>query len=346
MDDFLAMALNAFHPRADGTNPHKLDTIKLVISGNVLFHRFNYALVSPAVSYEVSSKLHKLMTNGLSIEGITELSFKVNSTEKATTKALLGIRGVKNVIIEHRGRAKMEPAFADTIKRTLVLPPGTQSASSEVESSTPSLDQGGVFLSQKMRAQELCGKKEYPTRNHKVMPDSECGKTRVLIDEAIQLHGHLTNASEETTKRKPMEAASRVPKGKISSKDCETINSTTAAVALANSNSPRALRTTKRRKMESNVRLVDGLRAKDAGNASPDLVAARQTRGVGPQGNVVEDMVRIVSKPQNGDDLILPKNMEAPCFIDQRPRVKGMKNREWLVLTGKGGMAQMGWKTH
>jgi hypothetical protein len=346
MDDYLAMALNAFHPRADGTNPHKLNTLKFVISGNVLFHRFNYALVSPAVSYEVRSKLHKLMTSGLSIEEMAGLSFKVNSTEKAIVKALLGIRGVKNVIIKYRGRAKMEPAFADTIERTLVLPPGTQSASSEVDSSTPTLDREGVFLSQKMRVQELCGKKEYPIRNYKVIPDSECGKTRVLVDEAIQLLGHFTNESEETAKHKAMEAASEVPKRKISLKDCQMIKSTTAAVALANSNSARVLRSAKRRTMEPNVRLMNILRAKDAANASADLVATRQTRCVDPQGQVVEDMVRIMSKPQDGDDLILPKTMEAPCFIDQRPRVKGMENGEWLVLTGKGGMAQMGWKTY
>jgi hypothetical protein len=66
MDDYLAMALIHFHPRPDGINPHRLNCLKLVISDNVLFHRFNYALVPPAVSYEVSNKLHRLMTGGLS----------------------------------------------------------------------------------------------------------------------------------------------------------------------------------------------------------------------------------------------------------------------------------------
>jgi hypothetical protein len=89
----------------------------------------------------------------------------------------------------------------------------------EIDSATPKLDHEGVSLSQKMRDQELRGKTEYPTRNYKTTPDSECGKTRVLVDETIQLLGHFTNEDEETTKLKAMEAAQGAPKRRISPHD-------------------------------------------------------------------------------------------------------------------------------
>jgi hypothetical protein len=346
VDDYLAMALNQFHFRSDGINPHQLNCLKLVISGNVLFHRFNYALVSPTVSYEVSNKLHRLMTGDLSIEEKASLAFKVNSTEKAIAKALLGIRGVKNVVIKHQGRAKMEPAFADTIKRTVILPPGVETAPSKIDSTTSQLDHEGVFLSQKMRAQGLCGQKEYPTRNYKITPDSECGKACVLVDETIQLLGHFTNESEETTKLKAMEAAQQVLKRRISPEDYQMIKTTTAAVSRANSNSARALRSAKRRKLDPSTKSADVMAANVAVTAAKNLVAARKSCTAGPKDKVVEDMVRIMSKPQDGEDLVLPKKKGAPSFIDQKVRGMGTKNGEWLVLTGKGGMAQMGWKAH
>lgn len=346
MDDYLAMALNAFHPRPDSTNPHKLETLKLVISGRVLFHRFNYVLVSPAVSHEVKSKLNRLMTSGLSIEEKADLAFKVNSTEKSIAKAILGIRGVKNVIIEHRGRAKMEPAFADIIKRTLVLSTSAASALSEVRSDTPTLNQEGACLSQKMRAQQLRGKKEYPTRNNNVIPASGYGTTRVLVDEAIQILGHFTNESEETTKMKAIEAAKSGTKRKIPPSDHHMIEDTTTAISTAKVNYTRTLRSSKRRKLDPETRMADALCAKVVETASADLVATRQTHNAGLMEKGVEDMVRIMSKPQDGEDLVLPKGMGAPCFINQRPRAKGTKNGEWLVLTGKGGMAQMGWNSH
>jgi hypothetical protein len=115
------------------------------------------------------------------------------------------------------------------------------------------------------------------------------------------------------------------------------IKTTTEAVSLANSNSARALRSAKRRKLDRDTRLADVLATKVAATAAVNLVAARQSRSAGPQDKVVEDMVRIMSKPQGGEDLILPKNKGAPCFINQRARGKGTKNGEWLVLTGKGG---------
>lgn len=50
--------------------------------------------------------------------------YKIIATEKGLSKMLLGVRGVKHVIIE--GRGKMHEDFADLIKTTLVQPPGTE----------------------------------------------------------------------------------------------------------------------------------------------------------------------------------------------------------------------------
>jgi hypothetical protein len=62
-----------------------------------------------------------LVKGALTVE--EALPFKLSSIEKGVSKALLGIRGVKRVVIE--GRGMMEGCFAETSKATLVQPPCT-----------------------------------------------------------------------------------------------------------------------------------------------------------------------------------------------------------------------------
>ncbi|KAF2799923.1 hypothetical protein K505DRAFT_385573 [Melanomma pulvis-pyrius CBS 109.77] len=335
-DDYLAIALHAFHPSPNSSNPHKLNCIKLVVFGNVLFTRYNYTLVSPAASYDVTSNLHKLMTGGLEVEEKANLAFAVNSTEKAFAKALLGIRGVKKVIIEHRGRAKMEAAFADIIKRTLVRPSGTKTTPSQVPSNTPGLDQTGVLLSQKLRAQSLRKERAYPLREYEVTPDPECSKTRDLVDEVTMLLGQVMNEDEEVTKISAAKAAKQGTKRKISQEDVQMMKTATATLGSGASANTRH----KKRKIRSDTNsMVSGAKTGAA------TVPPRQPRSQGPNDKGLQDMVRIMSRVQDGEDLGMLKQHTAPVFINQQPRVRGTKNGGWLVLTGKGGMAQMGWRT-
>lgn len=117
-----AAALTKLHPRPKGTNPHNLQTIRLVVKGNLLFARYSYHLVSPKTSSLVGDKLKKLVTDSLSGEEEKQLPYKINSMEKEVSKALLGLRRVRQVFIE--GKGHMEADFAATIKATLPQPPG------------------------------------------------------------------------------------------------------------------------------------------------------------------------------------------------------------------------------
>jgi hypothetical protein len=125
-EDRLALALNILHPRADdGSNPHDLQTLQIVVTGNLLLTRYGYHLVSPVLSKFVGSRLRRLIDGKLTNEGKKNLPYKINSTEKLLANALLGIHGVGKVSIEGTGKGTMEADFAATIKATLVQPLGT-----------------------------------------------------------------------------------------------------------------------------------------------------------------------------------------------------------------------------
>lgn len=144
----LTRVLNELQPNADGTNPHNLHAVKLVVKGNVLYTRYSYSLASPAMSQDASDGLRKLVTNGLSEQEKINLRYKVYGTEKIVARALLGIRGVRQVVIE--GKGKMEGQFAETIKATLIQPPGTsisEQGRALVPNSTGWLYGEGLFAS-------------------------------------------------------------------------------------------------------------------------------------------------------------------------------------------------------
>jgi hypothetical protein len=125
-EDRLALALNILHPRVDdGSNPHDLQTLQIVVAGNLLLTHYSYHLVSPVLSKFVGSRLRRLIDGKLTNEGKKNLPYKINSTEKLLGNALRGIRGVGKVSIEGTGKGTMEADFAATIKATLVQPPGT-----------------------------------------------------------------------------------------------------------------------------------------------------------------------------------------------------------------------------
>jgi len=150
-EDRFAMALNKLHPRVDhATNPHELQTLTLVVKGNILLTRYSYHLISPFLSAFVNDKLKKLADGKLSDEEREKLPYKLNSTEKLLANALLGIRGVKQVHIEGRGKGTVEAEFAATIKATLVQPPGTDTvevSDEESEFSTHALNRLGSIYS-------------------------------------------------------------------------------------------------------------------------------------------------------------------------------------------------------
>lgn len=152
-DIHLSMALNQLHPRLDGTNLHHFETIRLVVEGEWLYTRYNYNLASPALSsalksveYPAHDLLRRLAAFGphqekkkqqkrqfkpdpntpLTKLEKAELSYKVTSTERLVAKALLGIRGVDEVVFS--GEGAMEGVFAEVLTKTLVQPPGTDFA--------------------------------------------------------------------------------------------------------------------------------------------------------------------------------------------------------------------------
>ncbi|KAF1945782.1 hypothetical protein EJ02DRAFT_473718 [Clathrospora elynae] len=132
------------------------------MKGNVLFTRYSYHLTSPARSHTVGGSLKKLLTGGFTNEEKTKIPCSINSTEKVLSRALLGIRGVKQVIIEGTGR--MEGDFAETIKATLVQPPGTniiESNNPDLPSSTHQVNGFGKARSKVYGPRAL---NPYPTR--------------------------------------------------------------------------------------------------------------------------------------------------------------------------------------
>ncbi|KAF1979966.1 hypothetical protein BU23DRAFT_549134 [Bimuria novae-zelandiae CBS 107.79] len=102
-DDKLVMALNRLHSIINGasaTNPHKLDTIVLIAHGDFLFARFSYSLVSPTQNDAPFARFNDLLRNTLTPAEKKDLAFKVSSREKPIAPALLGPRGIKNVVFD------------------------------------------------------------------------------------------------------------------------------------------------------------------------------------------------------------------------------------------------------
>ncbi|KAI4644308.1 hypothetical protein J4E93_006208 [Alternaria ventricosa] len=150
-EDRFAIVLNKLHPRPDDTiNPHDLQTIRIVVKGNILLTRYSYHLISPFQSAFVNDKLKKLADGKLSDEERAKLPYKLHSTEKLLANALLGIRGVKQVHIEGKGKGTVEADFAATIKATLVQPVGTdilEASDEESPFSTHGLNRLGSIYS-------------------------------------------------------------------------------------------------------------------------------------------------------------------------------------------------------
>ncbi|KAH6843510.1 hypothetical protein BKA58DRAFT_404585 [Alternaria rosae] len=151
-EDRFALAFNKLHSRpGDATNPHNLQTIRLVVKGNTLLTHYSYHLISPVLSKCVDGKLKKLADGKLSDEERNKLPYKINSTEKLLKNALLGIRGVEQVSIESKGKGTVEADFVATIKATLIQPPGTaivEVSDEESEFSTHTLNRLGLIYSQ------------------------------------------------------------------------------------------------------------------------------------------------------------------------------------------------------
>jgi hypothetical protein len=155
VDLHLAIALNQLHPMPDGTNPHHFKTIRLVIEGEWLYTRYSYNLASPALTSAISlehspldhaaqARLKRLAAfspkqdkkqkrqykpdpkTPLTKQEKRELPYRVNSTERLVAKALLGIRGLEEVVFA--GEGAMEGVFAEVLKNTLVQLPGTEVA--------------------------------------------------------------------------------------------------------------------------------------------------------------------------------------------------------------------------
>ena len=190
----LAMILNALHPR-DGTNPHGLRAIRLVVKGTVLYTRFDYHMSSPTASEHATAVLKRLTRAGLTEQERANIVFAVNSTEKVVAKALLGIRGVREVFIIGRGR--LEGQFAEVLKATLVQPPGTEvttPSGDPVPHSTGRLYRGGFFASDAYERKITKPYQMLVATNNYDFTGLET-KDRFFIDEKQELTEHLRGQS-------------------------------------------------------------------------------------------------------------------------------------------------------
>jgi hypothetical protein len=221
-DFHLALALHSLHPRNDGTNTHRLRAIKIMVKGTILYTRYSYHLASPAWSEYASERLNQLATGGLSEQDRSSLAYKITSTEKSVANALLGIRGLKYVLIE--GAGKMEGEFAQVLRDTLTQRPGTPIArpagDDPVPLSTLQLYGEGSAVSRpyylkEKRAERENGRvfKPYATSNLTQEHDfsSLPAKQRYLINEKTQLLGHFLGMTDAEAREL---GASDVPKGR------------------------------------------------------------------------------------------------------------------------------------
>jgi hypothetical protein len=207
-DSQLAMVLNALHPR-DGTNPHRLQAIRLEVKSTVLYTRFDYHMSSPTASEHATGMLKRLARAGLTEQERASIAFAVNSTEKVVAKALLGIRCIREVFITGRGR--LEGQFAEVLKATLVQPPGTEITSpsgNPVPNSSGRLYGEGFFASEAYTRKMTKPYKMLVATNNYDFTGLKT-KERFFIDDQKDLTEHCLG-------RSPMEATllAAVPKAK------------------------------------------------------------------------------------------------------------------------------------
>jgi hypothetical protein len=195
-DSMLAVVFTALHPLPDGTNPHDLQTIQLVVNGKILFTRYSYHLVSPVLSDLVGDNLKKLVRGKLSEEEKKRLPYTINATEKTLADALLGIRGVKQVSID--GKGHMEADFAATIKATLTQEPGAsivEAGDAESQFSMHQFKKLGTIFSDAYSGKAHC---PYPTVPGALKYDFSrlTAKERFLIDEKLEIAAHLSGQDD------------------------------------------------------------------------------------------------------------------------------------------------------
>ncbi|KAI4931545.1 hypothetical protein J4E85_004138 [Alternaria conjuncta] len=200
-EDRFAMALNKLHPRADNaTDPHDLETLRLVVKGNILLTRYSYHLISPFSSAFVNDKLKKLADGKLSDEEREKLPYKMNSTEKLLANALLGVRGVKQLHIEGRGKGTVEAEFAATIKATLIQPPGTdivEVSDEESEFSTHALNRLGSIYSNAYSGDALNPYATLAPREVEPVNDSEDSEDDVQTAAIAEPQKHVRRRPKE-----------------------------------------------------------------------------------------------------------------------------------------------------
>ncbi|KAF2115490.1 hypothetical protein BDV96DRAFT_81250 [Lophiotrema nucula] len=323
-DDFLAIALNQLHPTADGTNPHDLCKLTIVLHGNTLFTRHNYTLVSPAASGEIIGNLNKLMTGGLKRKEKEKLAYAVNVTEKAAVKALLGIRGVQEVFVEGVGRAKMDSGLQEMIVSSLICPPNAQLGAVPDPGLEKVLAREGVVTSTE-------GKVTYKLRDYnKVRPSwKEHSPTKpVLIDEYSATIMRAAGIDEDEV----LKNATRLTRSSR-----RKIYDVTKDLFYTPPSPPPSPRAHHRR----------GPRSIFPGLASSDHSTDTDEDEIGPflDGRTLSEMVRIMTRQQDNDDLMTSKKTVTYREIDQQlPNGLSTKHGEWFVLTGKGNNVQLGWR--
>ncbi|RMZ66011.1 hypothetical protein GMOD_00005076 [Pyrenophora seminiperda CCB06] len=148
----------------------------------------------------VGEQLTKLTTDCLTQKEKKQLPYMINSTERGSSKALLGIRGVGEVNIG--GKGHIEAGLAATIKATLARPPGTNVVETE--------DQGSPFSTHRMNRTGMIpslgyGSKArlpYPTISGTIEYDFSrlTDKKRYLVDEKTELAAHLGGLDDKAAK--------------------------------------------------------------------------------------------------------------------------------------------------
>ncbi|OCK82791.1 hypothetical protein K432DRAFT_423879 [Lepidopterella palustris CBS 459.81] len=196
-DDLLAIAFKKFHPDSrTNHNPHTMQNLTITVTGTTLFTRMNYVLTSPGASCDVDPRLRELLTGRATLLRKGELPFGIIAQEKAVVGALLGIRGVKEVVMD----GVIDPDLAEELVGTMTVKAG---GGVKRLRRREDLDVEGEFLSQAYYgvlarngrdgnpwAKELGGKEsetraESPTKS----------RTRSLSQESASSVGSLSSLS-------------------------------------------------------------------------------------------------------------------------------------------------------
>jgi hypothetical protein len=324
LDDRLAMALRFFSPNCDGTNDHNLRYIKLVFQGNVLFQRFNYSLVSPATSSEITNDLHKLLKekNGLGMQAKQDLAYKIHATETSVSKALLAIRGVPKIVIEARAPAQVELGYAKLLRGVTSLPPTTpqQQVEQVFKKYEAGLSRPGEFWSGSYVEKEP--KAVYPTKAYVDEPAPLALKKKVLVDQKTVLLGHFLGRDEQDIKKDAIAAAKT---------------------------SDRKARGVKRKRFDedkpvASVAKRQKITATGAkkGKGKAKGTTKKESKG---DGVAMHDMARILVQKQKKEDLGAHTGEKTPFYINQKTQGAQTDDGTWMVLTGRGNAVQFGFKT-